>query len=270
MSVVKYKIAQKKKFYTVVVSDIAQLPGSLEVIGLYTYLASLPPDWEFSRAQLCAHCAIGRDKLSKLLKKLEDLNLIRVAQNRAQNGKFLNFSMDVLDGGDIKINKLDKKNCAPFTDPPYTANQLLVPGSYKIYNTKEDIKKETTLKSYCASNDTHSRFKEFWDLYPRKKDKARAAKIWERKGCDANADMILKDIRNRMALDAQWQDPQYIPHPTTYLNGQRWEDDITLVQAKPLKAARLNGKSEVSAFDRFMANQGNGRSYDNDGNDLTF
>ena len=24
----------------------------------------------------------------------------------------------------------------------------------------------------------------------------------------------------------QWQDPQHIPHPSTWLNGRRWDDEL--------------------------------------------
>ena len=64
-------------------------------------------------------------------------------------------------------------------------------------------------------------FNLFWRVYPRKVGKGTAAKAWVKNGCDDVIDDILKDLRGRT-----WpQDKQYIPHPTTYLNGWRWMDE---------------------------------------------
>lgn len=72
----------------------------------------------------------------------------------------------------------------------------------------------------------HSRFDEFWDVYPRKENKKKAAKLWERKGFDSKADLIINDVKTRKVRHEPWQDKQFIPHATTYLNGERWEDEL--------------------------------------------
>ena len=65
-------------------------------------------------------------------------------------------------------------------------------------------------------------FDEFWAAYPRKVDKKKSAQLFSRllKKEPAILAAILKD------LDGRWQnvEPQFIPHPSTYLNGRRWED----------------------------------------------
>lgn len=71
-----------------------------------------------------------------------------------------------------------------------------------------------------------SRFDEFWHIYPRKQNKQGALKIWKRKKLDKMANLILGDVENRIRNEAQWKNQQYIPHPTTYLNGERWNDQI--------------------------------------------
>ncbi len=66
-------------------------------------------------------------------------------------------------------------------------------------------------------------FDTFWKNYPRKVGKGAAARAFANVGgTDALAD-ILKDLKRR-----QWPtDPQYIPHPGTYLNQWRWLDEDT-------------------------------------------
>lgn len=71
------------------------------------------------------------------------------------------------------------------------------------------------------------RFEDFWNIYPRKKDKKKAKRIWKNRKCEVYFDQIMNDIRARLQKDAQWADIQFIPHPSTYLNGERWTDEIT-------------------------------------------
>ena len=70
---------------------------------------------------------------------------------------------------------------------------------------------------------TSDAFEEFWKVYPRKFTKKTALEIWSRKKPDA--ELLIADVRNRLENDAQWKDG-FIPHPTTYLNGERWNDEL--------------------------------------------
>ncbi len=70
-----------------------------------------------------------------------------------------------------------------------------------------------------------SRFPEFWNIYPLKKGKVAAEKKWKAKNLDAIADRIIADVQNRMKDDRQWLQG-YIPHGSTYVNQEIWQDDI--------------------------------------------
>jgi len=86
----------------------------------------------------------------------------------------------------------------------------------------------------------HSRFDEFWDAYPVKKGKKKANEKWKRKGLDAIADVILADIANRLNNDRQWQDG-FIPHGSTYVNNEVWNDDIQKRGDNPGEVSCGNG-----------------------------
>jgi uncharacterized protein YdaU (DUF1376 family) len=74
-----------------------------------------------------------------------------------------------------------------------------------------------------------TRFDEFWQLYPVRKDKKKSLEIWKRRKLDQYAEAILFDLGQRPTMDRQWIDG-YIPLPTTYLNRDRWEDEYTVKQ----------------------------------------
>jgi hypothetical protein len=72
-------------------------------------------------------------------------------------------------------------------------------------------------------------FELFWSAYPKKRKKKSALEIWRRKKPDAPT--LIADIENRLANDGQWLEG-FIPDPTTYLNGERWEDELQPVTSK--------------------------------------
>lgn len=73
-------------------------------------------------------------------------------------------------------------------------------------------------------------FSTFWDMYPRKVEKKKARDKWDRLDPKKQA-LAIADLPKRMKSDDQWL-RGFIPHPTTYINGERWEDEIRTEGAK--------------------------------------
>jgi len=89
---------------------------------------------------------------------------------------------------------------------------------------KEKLKKEKPCTTSVA------RFNEFWELYPVKKGKKVVQQKWRLRKLDNMADKILEDVAKRLSSDASWKDG-FIPNPATYINQDRWEDEIDDGQA---------------------------------------
>ncbi|GAA4221448.1 hypothetical protein FHR32_005091 [Streptosporangium album] len=68
-------------------------------------------------------------------------------------------------------------------------------------------------------------FAAFWDAYPRKVDKGHARNAWA-KAIAAGVDsaLIIKGVEQYRDDPTRSRDPKFIPHPTTWLNGERWAD----------------------------------------------
>jgi len=93
-------------------------------------------------------------------------------------------------------------------------------------DTDTESDTESDQKTLSAEKSaTPDRFDEFWSAYPKRVKKKQAREKWKRKKYDRIADQILQDIETRKTMDARWLDG-FIPDPTTYLNGERWEDEI--------------------------------------------
>lgn len=69
-------------------------------------------------------------------------------------------------------------------------------------------------------------FDQFWTIYPRKINKKKAKDVWIKNNLDLVINKILDDITERKKGDVNWiEGNQYVPHPTTYLNQERWTDE---------------------------------------------
>ena len=70
-------------------------------------------------------------------------------------------------------------------------------------------------------------FDAFWSLYPRKVGKGAAFKAWARIApTNGQCEAMCAAVRSQMRWD-QWtkNNGQFVPHPATWLNQRRWEDE---------------------------------------------
>ena len=67
----------------------------------------------------------------------------------------------------------------------------------------------------------------FWMKYPNKKSKKKARQIWINKKLENSYNDIMNGL-NRYILSDNWKSDggAYIPHPTTFLNQERWLDEL--------------------------------------------
>lgn len=73
-------------------------------------------------------------------------------------------------------------------------------------------------------NNTSVGFMEFWQAYPRKVGKGAAEKAWAKANPDLQA--VLTALAWQTKQDGWTKDGgAFIPHPGTYLNQRRWEDE---------------------------------------------
>ena len=86
---------------------------------------------------------------------------------------------------------------------------------------KENLKRTTQL------------FDRFYSAYPRKVSKSPALKAFTKLNPDDNlfdVIMVALEIHKK-----NWTDPQFIPHPSTWLNQRRWEDEFPVPGKEPAK-----------------------------------
>ncbi|KPX57025.1 hypothetical protein ALQ57_02630 [Pseudomonas amygdali pv. hibisci] len=90
------------------------------------------------------------------------------------------------------------------------------------------INQEPIDQKHTAQAPADDLFPKFWKLYPNKKGKAAAEKAWKKlKVTDDLFALIAQGLARQCASLAWTKDGgQFIPHPATWLNGKRWEDEV--------------------------------------------
>jgi hypothetical protein len=94
------------------------------------------------------------------------------------------------------------------------------------FNAMSRVETETETDTETRSKHSRSNaalFDRWWNQYPKKVGRKKALEIWKRRKLDTLADVIIADTLKRQTADDKWRQG-FIPNPTTYLNGDRWED----------------------------------------------
>lgn len=88
-------------------------------------------------------------------------------------------------------------------------------------------------------------FDEFWQAYPRRVAKGAARKAW------AAAEKREPDLKDKCLAALRWQIPangwdggSYTPHPSTYLNQERYDDEHPAMAEQARRAVQAAADAE--------------------------
>ena len=115
-------------------------------------------------------------------------------------------------------------------------------------NNKE---KENKKQEREQKQEVQARFDRFWSEYPRHEGKQNAIKAFQKINPDDELTEIMIRAVQKQKTSAQWQENggQYIPHPATWLNGRRWEDEVQPQTGKTIPAQQYEQRDYTSAQD---------------------
>lgn len=105
--------------------------------------------------------------------------------------------------------------------PNETENNLNEPEESEIRKKEERRKKIEERRDIL--------FDRFWESYPRKEAKQTAKKAFEKLNPDEGLLQKMLESVERFKGSAQWKEDggRFIPHPATWINQRRWEDETT-------------------------------------------
>ena len=76
-------------------------------------------------------------------------------------------------------------------------------------------------------------FENFWQQYPRKIGKLTAKRSWEKLSQENQQKALEAIVEHRKYWSAKGTDWEFIPHASTWLNQERFEDELVVENKKP-------------------------------------
>lgn len=179
---------------------------SLEARGLLAQIMSHRPGWNLSLKSLAARNSIGRDKVRRILNELLSHGYLERSEKQGHNkrGHLAGFDYTTHDPG--------------MTQEPTKAEPTKAEPTKADKPPKKNIPIEE--QSHKKTIDIETVFDDFWNIYPKKQDKALALRSFEKALQRASIEDILtgaaryRDDPNREAL--------FTKNPSTWLNADAW------------------------------------------------
>lgn len=182
-----------------------------------------------------------------LLRKLEKLQELSTEHERGPNGRNL-YRVKTFQGH----RRADEPSVTRGDEPSVTRgmNPSSAKPSLEPSVKKEKISRKRSSPPLSPQGESAS-FAAFWQLYPKKRAKQKAWEAWKKLKLDALQAVIMRSVEDHLA---QWHDEQFIPHPATFLNQRRWEDDLTpadIPGARLSKAGRITAEASTRLLARW-------------------
>lgn len=76
-----------------------------------------------------------------------------------------------------------------------------------------------------------STFDQFWSEYPRRVAKKAAVRAWNKIPVTSRAEVIIGAMR--YARSVRGMEVRFVAHPATWLNGERWTDEVETAATEP-------------------------------------
>lgn len=226
------------------------IPANAKLLyGQITQMTGADGCCGMTNAQLAEPNGLSEDSVSRLIKALEKAGHIVVHYAPdAKDGHPVRSIYQVLQAPPLtgkNADKLTGKKTDPLSAKKTMSNVL----DNNILPPKSPPRGRRT-KSTAEWKP--ERFEGFWKFYPRGEGRQAAIRAWDRLRPD---DALIVEIGR--ALTAQKASPEWmagigIPHASTYLNQQRWTDEVRKsVDAAPSQAAEPTGTIDTSGL-RFV------------------
>lgn len=224
------------KFTVISNNEVQDKRLSWKARGIFSYLWSMPDNWDFYETEVAKHAPDGRNSLRTGLKELIKYGYLRRERVRV-NGHLGGTAWFLTDSPKPKAE--DKTLMSENHTQGFLMSENHTYGDATVqnkYHTKDLPNKVPTNKQANASSadtDLSVSFNKLWNLYPKKqgkKDAFRHYKTWRKKSKDNTDDYLLRKLNEYKAyLSAnQWLHPM---NGSTWFNG-RFDDDYSTANSQ--------------------------------------
>ena len=153
----------------------------------------------------------------------EGRRIVRIDEHRPWGWCIVNHDKykHLQDSDTVRAQNRERKRAQREREKKVKESRDVTDGHAVSRHTDTDTDTDKDLKHIGRLASTE--FESWWSVYPKKVKKKQARDIWRRK--KPTAEVLIADTEARMAGDGRWLEG-FIPDPTTYLNGERWLDEL--------------------------------------------
>ena len=182
------------------------------------------------------------DEVSRIIKKLTSVKLLYYDRNQilcirnyarlTLNDYNLPETPDLPLNNRITMIQQQPNDSLTIAQQPIEAKSLKSPRNPAIDKDK-DKDKEEDIKNLAQkpkkdTSQIRGLFDLFWSSYPKKVGKAKALLIWKRGKLLPSIEEILRAVeKQKNSVEWTKENGQFIPHATTWLNREGWNDQLT-------------------------------------------
>ena len=218
------KVINKTKGFESIPRDLVYEKGlSDRARFLYVYMACKPEDWEFYQDKMAEELGYEKRTLRKYLDELIYMGWI-VEEQQENDGSFgaLQYTIEIKkkNGENLPIRKKTDIQKMRIAKNDTQRNIDNISSKQSLSDNKEIEKKEKE-KSFSKKVDID--FDDFYKLYPLKKSKQCAIKVWNRLSVEDKKEAI--DKLPAYIADC-YENKRSFKYPSTYLSQRTWEDDF--------------------------------------------
>ena len=150
--------------------------------------------------------------------------LVEAGQRQCKTGYTVDYTINVDVVGSLGSTREASEQNAPLNDiHPYPCMSFTPTPEPR--SPKPSIEPSIEPNTSSKDDEVNYYFDQLWSLYPRKVGKGQARKAFKAASKKADFYDLLPKLMDYVQT-LEGKDKQYIPHLATWLNGERWEDEV--------------------------------------------
>lgn len=172
-----------------------------------------------SYQHIADQCEIDRSTVRKHIKQLEAQGLLRIENREGPKGNSTNLYF-------LNLWAVGQKSTP--VGPESTGVGPQPTGGVGPESTRTSHSSEPVNEPKSMGTDSMEGFDQFWKLYPKKKSRKDAAKAWAKLKPNDELRQTMITALGSHCVSEDWAKDggRYIPNAATWLNGERWHDEL--------------------------------------------
>jgi len=237
-------------------------------LAVYSYLSSLPSDWNINPAQIQNHLLLSKNKTYKALTFLIEMGLIEriITRKNNRNEKFTYYlklepnekfknksskSCLLPSGGKVENGKVENleqnqdksiKSCLlssheEVENRDITNNKELLLRNNPFFNdpNPEPVQNLNTSSEVKKKNFYTPFFESFWEMTNKRGKKLQAFNAWKRNGCETRN--MLELYQTHYIVKFGDCETKYQKHISTWIESKPWEEPTPLTEEEVIAKA---------------------------------